>query len=270
MTNWPVLLQVMLALSFSVVLSWALVVLARWLWPHPMLKENNEFVGFTYAVYGLVYGVILGFTIVTSWTRFEEADKIVMRETTVLSELWRDAQGLPMDICREIHKDLLAYVGSVIDQEWLEMGEFDRPHPETQRIYEHLWSHSYVVVPATTCQEIFLAEYLSRINELSVERRLRLLHAHADIHLILWVVLLVGAIPTVTYTLLFATKHSWVHIVISSFLTALIVLCLLVTYSLQYPFTGTVSIRPDAFKNIQTAFLQREGEGMPASALPVK
>jgi hypothetical protein len=218
-----------------------------------------------------VYGVVLGFTIVTSWTRFEEADKIVMRETTVLSELWRDAQGLPADICRAIHTDLLAYVTSVIDQEWPEMGEFDRPHPATQRVYERLWSHTYVIVPQTTSQEAFFGEYLARINELSKERRLRLLHAHAEIHLILWSVLLVGAFPTIAYALLFATKHSWIHIVISSFLTALIVLCLLVTYSLQYPFTGTVSIRPDAFKDLQEAFQQRAANDQePASVAPAK
>ncbi len=271
MANMPLWLLIPLVLVFSVALSWVLVVLARRMWPHPMLKENNEFVGFTYAVYGVVYGVVLGFTIVTAWTRFEEADSIVMRETTVLSELWRDAKGLSPDVCNAVHTDLQAYVASVIDQEWLEMGEFDRPHPETQRIYERLWSHTYDIKPESKSQEAFMAEYLTRINELSVERRLRLLYAHAEIHLILWLVMLIGAFPTVAYALLFATKHSWVHVVISSFLMALIVLCLVVAYSLQYPFTGVVSVKPDAFKDLQAAFQHRTiAVGTPAIAEPVK
>ena len=47
----------MLVAVLSTAISWVLVALVRRWFPHPHLKENNEFVGFTYAVYGLIYGV---------------------------------------------------------------------------------------------------------------------------------------------------------------------------------------------------------------------
>jgi Na+/glutamate symporter len=33
-------------------------------------EENNEIVGFTYAVFGLIYGVLLGSTIAVAWERY--------------------------------------------------------------------------------------------------------------------------------------------------------------------------------------------------------
>ncbi len=42
-----------------------------------------------------------------------------------------------------------------------------------------------------------MAEFLGRMNELSAARRLRILHSRMEIHAVLWVVLLIGAVPTV-------------------------------------------------------------------------
>ena len=75
---------------------------------------------------------------------------------------------------------------------------------------------------------------------------------------ILWMVLLAGAVPTVAFTLFFATKHGWVHVMVTSFLTGLIMLCLLVTFSLQYPFSGRVSVNSDPFKELKRAMELRE------------
>ena len=55
----PLWLALLIVAVLSAVLSWLLVALVRRWWPHPTFKENNEFVGFTYAVYGLIYGVVL-------------------------------------------------------------------------------------------------------------------------------------------------------------------------------------------------------------------
>jgi lysylphosphatidylglycerol synthetase-like protein (DUF2156 family) len=75
---------------------------------------------------------------------------------------------------------------------------------------------------------------------------------------ILWIVLLAGAVPTVAFTLCFATKHGWVHVMVTSFLTGLIMLCLLVTFSLQYPFSGRVAVNSEPFKELKRAMELRE------------
>ena len=245
----------------AVVPMWVLLVLValmRRRFPHPHLKENNEFVGFTYAVYGLIYGVVLAFTIVITWGRFYDAERVVIKEATVVSELWRDAGAFSPAVRAEIHRDLKVYVASVIDKEWRTMAENGTADPGTQAIYERLWTHSYKIKPATQNQAAFLTEYLERINELSGERRQRLNYCRAELSGLLWLVLLAGAVPAVVYPLLFATKHGWVHVMITSFLTGLIMLCLLVTFSLQYPFSGQLAVQSKPFKELKRAIEQRE------------
>ncbi len=255
--QWPLWLLVVGLCVFSLAAAWGLVALVRRYAPYPAFKENNELVGFTYAVFGLIYGVLLAFTIIVAWERFAETERIVMHETTVLSELWRDIKVFPAADRDGIHSNLLAYAQSVADDEWPEMAARGKASPKTAAIYEQLWDRTYVLHPETKIQEGYLAEVLSDINQLSANRRLRLLHSRTEINPILWLVLLVGAAPTVGYTLLLANKHRWIQVCITMSIMLIVLLSLLVVLSLQYPFTGDVSIQPEAFRDLLEAFHQR-------------
>ena len=64
--QWPLNASVITIVALSTIVPWLAVRLVRRIWPYPALKENNELLGFTYAVYGLIYGVLLAFTIVVA------------------------------------------------------------------------------------------------------------------------------------------------------------------------------------------------------------
>lgn len=92
--QWPLTASVITVLVLSAALSWLAVWLVRRTWPHPAFKENHELVGFSYSVYGLIYGVFLAFVIVVAWQSYSETEQLVMHEATILSELWRDSLAL--------------------------------------------------------------------------------------------------------------------------------------------------------------------------------
>ena len=258
--HWPLSLSVLAVLLLSAAISWGAVRLVRRLWPPHVNTGNNELVGFTYAVYGLIYGVFLAFIIVVGWQRYAETEQLVLHETTLLSELWRDSIVARPAVRDNIQHDLIAYAQSVIEDEWPEMAARGRGHPRTEEIYEHLWRVTYGFEPQTKLQEAYMDQFLSRMNELSGARRLRILHSRMGIHDVLWVVLLVGAVPAVGYTLLFSSRHAWVQVAIMGSIMSIIMLGLLVTLSLQHPFRGAVSIQPDAFHRLLDSFDQRRME----------
>jgi hypothetical protein len=255
--QWPLWLLVVGVFLFCLGAAWTLVALVRRYAPYPMFKENNELVGFTYAVYGLIYGVLLAFTIIVAWERFAETERIVMHEVTSLSEMWRDCKAFPPAESDGIHSNLIAYARSVVADEWPSMAAQGRAHPQTMKIYEQLWARTYTLRPETKTQEAFLAEVLSDINQLSANRRLRLLYSRTEINGILWLVLFVGSVPCIGYTLLFANRHGWVQVLITMFVMLIVLMGLLVALSLQYPFTGDVCIHPEAFQNLLESFHQR-------------
>lgn len=253
----PLLLTLAVIAALGIGLPYLAVYMTRRFWPYPSFKENNELVGFTYAVFGLIYGVLMAFTIDTSWERFDETKRLVSHEAALLSELWRNAQAFPDTHRRAIHAKLFEYTQSVVYEEWPTMAAQGGENPGTRAIYEALWAQSYGLDAQTKLQEAFLSQYLTRLNDLSETRRLRLLHSRARIPGILWLVLWAGGLPTVLYPLFFANKHRWVHVVITSFVAVIVLLNLLVIVSLQHPFTGEISVRPVDFLELLSSFEHR-------------
>lgn len=255
--EWPLWLNIGGVILVALLLAWRLVRRVRRWAPYPTFKENNELVGFTYAVFGLIYGVLLAFTIIVAWERYEEAERITHQEVTILSELWRDAQAFPAATRLPVQTALKDYGRSVIVDEWPTMAAHGQASPRTMAIYESLWRHSYLLAPTTANQTAYLSEYLARLNELSATRRLRLLASHGELHGLLWLVLLLGAIPTIGYTLLFANRHDWVQVAITASIALIVLLSLLLVMQLQYPFSGDAALRPEAYQELLTAFQQR-------------
>ena len=253
----PLSVSVTAIVALSAVVPWLAVRLVRRIWPHPAFKENNELVGFTYSVYGMIYGVLLAFTIVVGWQRFAETEQLVLHETTLLSELWRDSIVPRPHIRDYTQRHLIDYAQSVIDDEWPAMAARGQAHPQTEKIYEGLWAITYQFQPKTKIQEAYMDHFLGRMNDLSAARRLRILHSRMEVNSILWLVLLIGAVPTVSYTLLFSNKHAWVQFVITGCIMMIVMLGLLVTLSLQHPFSGDVRIEPEAFQLLVDSFHKR-------------
>ncbi len=253
----PLGVSVIAVVILSAVVPWLAVRLVRGIWPHPAFKENNELVGFTYSVYGLIYGVLLAFTIVVTWQSFAETEQLVLRETTLLSQLWRDSIVARPFVREDIQKHLISYAQSVVDDEWQAMAVRGQGSPNTEKIYESLWQITYRFEAKTKVREAYMAHFLGRLNELSATRRLRILHSGMGVHSILWLVLLIGAVPTVAYPLLFSNKHAWVQVVIMGCIMLIVMLGLLVTLFLEHPFTGEFGIQPEAFRQLLDSFHQR-------------
>lgn len=254
----PLSVSVIIIVALSALVSWLTVRLVRRIWPNPVFKEDNELVGFTYSVYGLIYGVLLAFTIVVAWQRFADTEQLVLNETTLLSEIWRDSIVARPWVRDYIQKNLISYAQSVVDDEWPEMAARGQNHPKTEEIYERLWAITYVFEPKTKIQEAYMAHILGRMNDLSATRRLRIMHGRMGVHSVLWLVLLIGAVPTAAYPLFFSSRHAWVQIMLMGCIMVIVMSGLLVILSLQHPFSGEVSIQPEAFRQLLADFHERQ------------
>ena len=256
--GWSIWFSVSLVFLLSLLLAGGGVWVVRRYWPYPAFQGNNEFVGFSYGVFGLVYGVLLAFVIVSSWEQFSEAESVVVKEVTSLNDLWRDTQVFSPKSRELIHADLIAYVESVIADEWPRMANFGDRHFKTQAAHEKLWENFYEFKPGTEVEGIYLREALTRMNQVSESRRERIMLSSSELVALIWVILIGGAIPAAAFALFFATKHGFVQFLITFFILNLLGLSLLLAVSLQYPFTGQSGISSLHFTELKSAFGQRE------------
>ncbi len=87
------------------------------------LKLNNEVAGFIYAVIGVVYAVLLGFSALIVWEQYDKAQVIVEEEANKLADLYRNAQAFPDDVEKALEAGLRTYAQLVIEKEWPAMAD---------------------------------------------------------------------------------------------------------------------------------------------------
>jgi hypothetical protein len=232
-------------------------------WAPRTLRQNNEFTGFTYGFVGLVYGVYLAFTVVIVWEHFEWAESTATSEATRLSELWRDAGVLPGgDVIRN---QLYDYTKSVINDDWPALAAEKPGSDVTSKKYDTLWRSYYAVHinPADAVQAAFFHESVVQLNELGRERRMRVHAGAADIPPMMWGLLVVGGIGMIVFTYLIGTEHAWVQTVVTAFLAGILAWAVLIVFALADPYSGDVSVRPDAFVGVLQSFDAHRTEALP-------
>ena len=239
-----------LSVALSLLVLWAI----RSAIPHQRLTPHNEVSGFVYAVIGVVYAIILGFAVITVWEHYNESQSNARAEANAVANIYRVASGLPEPSRRDIQTAALAYASTVVDQEWAAMNDGTAPTEQAVADIDALWSIFYGVAVTTPMEEALYVEGLDQLAELSAFRRERLEDNDAALLGIMWGVVVGGAILTVLFPCLFGVESRLVHSLIIGTLAASIGLLILLTYDLNYPFRGDVTIEPDGFRRVLEQF----------------
>ena len=77
--------------------------------PHAVRRTHNDVAGFTIAVVGVTYAVLLAFLAVAVWEDFRRADALVQTEANLVGDLYRDTVGLPTAQATELRHYLFVY-----------------------------------------------------------------------------------------------------------------------------------------------------------------
>jgi len=228
-----------------------------------VLARHNEVAGFIYAVLGVVYAVLLGFTAIIVWEQFRHAEQVVEREANSLGDLYRNAQVFPFDVRRQVESQVSAYARLVVEKEWPAMAE-GKESPEAWETYNQLWRTYQDFKPQDDHQRVWYAESVRRLNELGDHRRDRLVNAHSAVPGIIWVVLLGAGAITIGFTFLFGTPNAWAHGLMIFGLAITIGVVLLSIFALEHPFGGITRVKPEAFEQLQKildVWSKRAGRG---------
>jgi hypothetical protein len=263
----PTLPMAMAVATGCTVLALVGLYLFRRLRLHQILQPNNPFTASIYPIIAGIYGVFLAFTVVIAWSQFMDAKRCATNEVTYLSELWRDSQIFPPPIRDKIETQLMAYTKAVSNDEWRVMAELGRPSAVAENAYEKLWLCYYEMKPRDPQEQVFLQAALRELNQLGRQRRLRLMESRSSLPRPMWIFLICGAVLTIFFTYLFGTRSQRLQGVIIGLLAGLIGFGLFLIFSLQYPYTGDVSIKPHAFQELLTSFNQRHQQHSPSQGI---
>ncbi len=230
------------------------LIIIRKFYPHYKCKLHNDIAGFIFAALGVIYAVLLAFTVIITWQDFDKASEVTSNEANCIASLYHDATAFPAGFRVQLKSELVNYVNTIVNDEWQKMAKGQRSH-QVQKIQEKLWLLYGGFLPKNETQKIFLMESVKKMNEASEMRRQRIVYASSGIHPLLYFVLIVGSFITIAFTMMFGTENLVPHLIMTSFLAAMIALTLFTIIALDYPFTGNVSIKPEVFTSMLSSLM---------------
>jgi hypothetical protein len=229
------------------------LVLVQRLVPPDRREEHNNVAGFIYAVLGVAYAVLLAFMLIAVWQDYEMAQTNVESEAHELAGVYFLASQLPEPDRTRLQDLVRTYARVVVEQEW-PMMERGHTSPRADSLVRQLRLELLQFDPRTEGEQVLYERGLTQLHDAVDARRSRLLEVREGIPRLLWVVLVVGGMITVSFTYLFGLKSNLAHGLMVAALTLLICGILFTIGEFNYPFSGIVKIRPDAFKEALGSF----------------
>ena len=221
--------------------------------PPALREEHNDVAGFIYAVLGVAYAVLLAFVVIAVWQNYETAKTNVDTEANELAGVYFLASQLPEPQRTHVQDLARRYARVVVEEEW-SMMEQGQTSPRADSLLRQLRSKLLKFDPSTEREQVLYEGGLTQLHDALDARRSRLLEVREGIPNLLWVVLVLGGVITVSFTYLFGLKSNLAHALMVAALTLLICAILFTIGEFDYPFSGVVEIRPDAFREMLHSF----------------
>ena len=213
------------------------------------LRTNNEVAGFKFAVIGVLYAVLLAFVVIIAWERFANAEKALVMEAGSAATVYRLAPGLGEAPAAAVRTRLIAYLQSVLDDDWPAMAT-GRPSPVTTRALNSLFDAVVQFRPADLHDADVQQDLLHELDLLTQARRDRLVMAGGTVPGAIWFVLFLGAVLTISFTFFFGTQNVITQSLMTGVLAALIFSAILVIIAIDRPFTGAVVVPQESIRSV--------------------
>jgi hypothetical protein len=221
--------------------------------PPERREEHNDVAGFIYAVLGVAYAVLLAFVAIAVWQDYKMAQTTAESEANELAGVYFLASRLPEPEGTNVQDLARTYARVVVEEEW-PMMERGQTSPRADSLLRQLRLELLQFDPRTKGEQVLYEQGLAQLHDAIDARRSRLLEVREGIPNLLWVVLVLGGVITVTFTYLFGLKSNVAHALMVAALTLLICAILFTIGEFDDPFSGVVEIRPDAFKEMLGSF----------------
>lgn len=249
----PAFLALLVFVIVPALLAVGAQVLFRRVVPNERLIPHHDVAGFLVAVVGVLYAVVLGFVVVTSWTGFDSAQQTADLEAGDVADGFGFATMLPEPRRSDMQRSLAAYALEVRNHEWdtMRSGQQDpRARVFLLRAIRSL-GEPYAK-PSTTLDEALNREttrqaVAASLRDIADNRRLRLNEATKRLSPTLGLALVIGAFMVIAFVFLFGVEDRVLQYTMTAIVAGCIGLLLGVAIEFSSPFSGTLRVSPQTW-----------------------
>jgi Protein of unknown function (DUF4239) len=240
-------LRLALALIVAMVVAIGSVLLANRILPNRVSTGHNSMLSPFLTCVALVYGPLLGFTVVVAWGHFSSADANVAHEASTLTTMYRQTVGMPVPEQTQMRELLRKYAKTVEKQDV--GGTPETGQAALTEMYKVLAREQSNAASNATS-----AGFLGQLTVLSSDRNQRMLDAQPRRPGLLWAGLLVGGVVLVALSGFMRLESTPGHLILSSAIALLLGLLLFIVFWLDHPFENPLGITYAPFQQSLAAF----------------
>ena len=241
LNTFPTWLLALIIVGASVALALLALRFVRRRFPGVAKHEGNDLVGVVIGVLAGVYGIILGFVIVSLYEDFQDAGATVQDEGAQLVQLYEDTRGLP--IAGAIEEEIKAYVAEVRYREWELMRDGKLSEQVAGEHLPDMYALLQKNMPNLSETDLaFHEDAVERVNGVAAARLDRLRHSRESLPAVLVFLLVAGGILLMGSLLTLADTTPLIKDVMVVAAAGLTSFTLLIALGLDHPFSGDISV----------------------------
>jgi hypothetical protein len=234
------------ALVVSVVVAAASMWLADRTLDKPVSEGHNGALSPFMTCVGLVYGALLGFTIVVAWEQFSSAEANVSNEASTVITMYRQTVGMPVPEQTQMRQLLRKYTNAVEGPEWqtaIRVGSgTEGARDALNEMYRVLGSE-----PSSVASSPISQKFLDQLTTLASQRNQRILDGKPRIPGLLWTGLLFGGVVLLGLGGFMHLESTRAHLILLSAVAVLLGLLLFIVYWLDHPFGNQLGVTSEPF-----------------------
>ena len=211
------------------------------------LKQNHDVTGVVFGLIGILYSLVLAFVVIAVWEDYEQIDNDVDKEASKLHVIMSHASELPDSMGNKINAAIKNYLEIVVNKEWSAM-EANEVNELTSNALQYVRNVTFTAEGLSQKNQVIVRLIHDDITDVTDLRQERLTRNHSHVPGLVWMVLIVGSIITITFSYFFYVEPFWLRIVTGVFLTGMIALCLFLVFMLDHPFIGSSKVSSAPFQ----------------------
>jgi predicted membrane chloride channel (bestrophin family) len=216
------------------------------------LKKSHDVVGCTFSIVGVLYSVVLGFTVINAQSQYNVMLETMHTEAILIADLYQDAAYFSKQECAAIRSSLRQYIEHVVKEEWWRAGE--RINVHSRSFIKNIWDSYYKVDLVDEKVKIWYTESISKLNNFMNARLARRFNSTVHLGPIMWTLLIVGAIIVIGFMFFFGLENKRSHMLLTALLTGYISFMLYLVYTLDNALEGPLGLKPTAFEQVSHLF----------------
>jgi hypothetical protein len=231
------------------------------------LTTNNEIAGFKFATVGVLYAVLLAFTIIVVWQKYADAETTVAEEAGAAASIFQLSYGIDEKPGTALRSALSNYLVHTIADEWAAMEQVTPGGSMAARqALDSVYTALLTFQSNSPVDAAVLGEILHQVDQLTRARRVRLVEAEGVVPGVVWLILFGGATITLGFTFFFGAESLRAQTLMTALLALLMLSELFIIVAIDRPFTGAVKVEPTALAEVLKDFGSSPGGNAPAFA----